>query len=215
MIRGVIPTSNLNVCWKTGFTDHSTTFVFNSYAGEEWVQKGWIRVNIFFTCLTSRCCGWRETLTKASLSPMKSIFGRSCGHWMTIPKFWPKPIPRLFFRYQIFRNRYRDFFSDTKFSETDTETLKKLAKVSKPRSFETEMSISVSNQVFFKHTCTFSGTRGLLRFFLKLTTNSICLWEQKKSMFGKKTFEKVAKYNIRIWTSIFGDVVLKGGSCCD
>merc|ERR1712116_92828 len=33
-----------------------------------------------------------------------------------------KPIPRLFFRYQIFRNRYRDFFSDTKFSETDTET---------------------------------------------------------------------------------------------
>merc|ERR1712004_868728 len=38
-----------------------------------------------------------------------------------IPNF-PKPIPRLFFRYQIFRNRYRDFFSDTKFSETDTET---------------------------------------------------------------------------------------------
>ena len=84
---------------------------------------------------------------------------------MTIPKFWPKPIPklffryqivrnryldffpipnfqkpipRLFFRYQIFRNRNQDFFSDTKFSET----LKKLAKVSKPRSFETEMSIS-------------------------------------------------------------------------
>ena len=52
-------------------------------------------------------------------------------HWMTIPKIWPKPIPRLFFRYQIFRNRYRDLFSDTKFSET--ETLKKLAKVSKPK----------------------------------------------------------------------------------
>ena len=45
-------------------------------------------------------------------------------------------------------------FSDTKFSETETETffsntefsetetLKKLAKVSKPRSFETEVSIS-------------------------------------------------------------------------
>ena len=44
-------------------------------------------------------------------------------------------------QYQNFdRNRYRDFFSETKFSET--ETLKKLAKVSKPRSFETEMSIS-------------------------------------------------------------------------
>ena len=46
-------------------------------------------------------------------------------------------------RYQNFNwNRYRDFFSDTKFSETETETLKKLAKISKPRSFETEMSIS-------------------------------------------------------------------------
>ena len=54
-------------------------------------------------------------------------------HWMTIPKFWPKPIPRLFFRYQIFRNRYRDLFSDTKFSETETDTLKKMAKVSKPK----------------------------------------------------------------------------------
>ena len=32
--------------------------------------------------------------------------------------------------------------SDTKFSETEIETLKTLAKVSKPRSFETEMSIS-------------------------------------------------------------------------
>ena len=79
-------------------------------------------------------------------------------HWMTISKFWPKPIPRLFsdtkfsktdtetfFRYQIFRNRNRDFFSDTKFSKTETETLKTLAKVSKPRSFETKMSISAHN----------------------------------------------------------------------
>ena len=41
---------------------------------------------------------------------------------------------------KFFRNRNRDFFSETKFSET--ETLKDLAKVSKPRSFETEMSIS-------------------------------------------------------------------------
>merc|ERR1711978_133296 len=36
-----------------------------------------------------------------------------------IPNF-PKPITRLFFRYQILRNRYRDFCSDNKFSETDT-----------------------------------------------------------------------------------------------
>ena len=62
------------------------------------------------------------------------------------PNF-PKPKPSLFFRNQIFQNRNRDFFprpnffetetetffSETKFSET--ETLKDLAKVSKPRSF--------------------------------------------------------------------------------
>ena len=40
----------------------------------------------------------------------------------------------------ILRTFFQDFFSETKFSET--ETLKKLAKVSKLRSFETEMSIS-------------------------------------------------------------------------
>ena len=40
------------------------------------IESEWI---FCFTCLTSRCCGWRETLTNASLSPMKSIFGRSCG----------------------------------------------------------------------------------------------------------------------------------------
>ena len=73
-------------------------------------------------------------------------------HWKTIPKILPKLIPRLFWRDQIFRNRdffprpnffkteTKTFFSETKFSET--ETLKDLAKVSKPRSFETEMSIS-------------------------------------------------------------------------
>ena len=55
------------------------------------------------------------------------------------PNF-PKPKPRLFSKTKFFQNRNRDFFSETKFSET--ETLKDLAKVSKPRSFETEMSIS-------------------------------------------------------------------------
>ena len=39
----------------------------------------------------------------------------------------------FFFRDQIFRNQNQDFFSETKFSETDTETLQKLAKVSRPR----------------------------------------------------------------------------------
>ena len=49
---------------------------------------------------------------------------RSCQlhHWMTILKFWPKPIPRLFFRYQIFRIRNRYFFPKTKFSENETNT---------------------------------------------------------------------------------------------
>ena len=80
---------------------------------------------------------------------------------------FPKPRPRLFSDHKFFWNRNRNFFSETKFSETktktffrdlifskpkprlfsetkfsETETLKDLAKVSKPRSFETEMSIS-------------------------------------------------------------------------
>ena len=37
-------------------------------------------------------------------------------------QIFPIPIPRLFFRDQIIRDRYRDFFSETKFSNTDTET---------------------------------------------------------------------------------------------
>ena len=37
-------------------------------------------------------------------------------------QIFPIPIPRLFYRDQIFRDRYRDFFSETKFSDTDTET---------------------------------------------------------------------------------------------
>ena len=34
----------------------------------------------------------------------------------------PIPIPRLFFRDQILQDRYRDFFFETKFFDTDTET---------------------------------------------------------------------------------------------
>merc|ERR1712218_687019 len=49
-----------------------------------------------------------------------------------IPNFL-KPIPRLFFRYQIFRNRYQDFFSDTKFSETNTETFFRYQIFPKPK----------------------------------------------------------------------------------
>ena len=68
-----------------------------------------------------------------------------------IPNF-PKPKLTLFFWDQIFGNwnffwdqilwnQNRDFFFKTKFSETDTETLQKLAKISwprpKPRHFNT------------------------------------------------------------------------------
>ena len=54
-----------------------------------------------------------------------------------IPNF-PKPKPIHFFRDQLFRNQNRYFFSETKFSETKTETHQKLANVSNLRSFETK-----------------------------------------------------------------------------
>ena len=52
---------------------------------------------------------------------------------MTIPKFWPKPIPRLFLQYQIFRNRYRDFFPRPNFSETEADTFFPKPKILKPK----------------------------------------------------------------------------------
>ena len=65
------------------------------------------------------------------------------------PKF-SRPIPRLFFETKYFWDRYRDFilrlnifgtdtetFFETKIFETETDTLKKLRKVSIPRSLET------------------------------------------------------------------------------
>merc|ERR1712034_69422 len=68
---------------------------------------------------------------------------------MGIPNF-PKPIPRLFFRYQIFRNRYRDFFSETKFSETETETFFPIPSFPKPIPrlfFRKKVSVSVSENL--------------------------------------------------------------------
>ena len=53
---------------------------------------------------------------------------------------------RYFFRYQIFPKPIPILFSIPKFSETDTDTIKKNQKVSKPRSFETEMSNSDDHQ---------------------------------------------------------------------
>ena len=81
------------------------------------------------------CC-WLFNWLILTLRPISGGGVFPYCHWMTIPKFWPKPIPRLFLRYQIFqnrprdffprpnffRNRYRYFFSETKNSETETET---------------------------------------------------------------------------------------------
>ena len=55
---------------------------------------------------------------------------------------------RYFFLYQIFPKPIPKLFSIPKFSETDTDTIKKNQKVSKPRSFETEMPNSVSDALF-------------------------------------------------------------------
>ena len=71
--------------------------------------------------------------------PRPNFFETETETFFPKPNF-PKPKPRLFSETNFFRNRNRDFFSETKFSET--EILKDLTKVSKPRSFETEMSIS-------------------------------------------------------------------------
>ena len=48
-----------------------------------------------------------------------------------------KPKPRLFSENKFFRNRYRDFFPETKFSETETETFfrDKIFPKPKPRLF--------------------------------------------------------------------------------
>ena len=71
-------------------------------------------------------------------------------HWMTIPKFWPKPIPRLFFRYQIFWNRYQDFFPRPNFSETDTFLPR--PDVPKPRLFAETKFFRNQNRDFFSET---------------------------------------------------------------
>ena len=55
--------------------------------------------------------------TKFSETDTETFFPR--------PNF-PIPIPKLSFRDKIFRDRYRDFLSETKFFDTDTETTQKI-----------------------------------------------------------------------------------------
>ena len=45
---------------------------------------------------------------------------------LPLPDMVPRPIPRLYFRDQIFWYRYQDFFCETKFFDTDTETSQKI-----------------------------------------------------------------------------------------
>ena len=58
---------------------------------------------------------------------------------------------QYFFRYQNFSKPIPILFSIPNFFETDTDTIKTIGKVSKPRSFETEMSHSVRQEVFVRH----------------------------------------------------------------
>ena len=77
--------------------------------------------------------------------PRSRLFSQTKFFWNRNRDFFPKPNflkPNrdFFLRPNFFETEIETFFSETKFSET--ETLKDLAKVLKPRSFETEMSIS-------------------------------------------------------------------------
>ena len=85
-------------------------------------------------------------------SPNSKVFIICLPHWMTIPKFWPKPIPRFFFRYQIFRNQNQNFFSKTKFSETETDTFYPRQNSPKPKPIlfsETKFS-ETKTETFFR-----------------------------------------------------------------
>ena len=65
-----------------------------------WMRVFWIH----YSCIEGLFCDsiLRNVNEKGTLR----------NHWMTIPKSWRKPIPRLFFRYHIFRNQKWDFFLD-------------------------------------------------------------------------------------------------------
>ena len=67
---------------------------------------------------------------------LRPKFSRPIPRLFLRPKFL-RPIPRLFFETKYFRDRYRDFFSRLNIFETETDTLKKLRKVSIPRSLDT------------------------------------------------------------------------------
>ena len=94
------------------------------------------------------CC-WLFNWLILTLRPISGGGVFPYCHWMTIPKFWPKPIPRLFLRYQIFQNRPRDFFLRPNFSETDTFLPRPNLPKPKPRLFSETKFFQNRNRDFF------------------------------------------------------------------
>ena len=110
------------------------------------------------------------TSNSARGDPAISVERLCREHWMTITKFWPKPTPKLFLWYHIFRNRNWDsfqrpnflkpkpiLFSETKFSETETKTFFPRPKSPKPipkpskkwqKSRNRNRDFSISRQIF-------------------------------------------------------------------
>ena len=62
-------------------------------------------------------CKRRRLRNAKRASKPESWFPLCRDHGMTIPKFWPKPIPRLFFSKETEFSKTK---TDTKFSDTDT-----------------------------------------------------------------------------------------------
>ncbi len=78
-------------------------------------------------CSTKLSCGmvakrktWRSS--QSALCDETKILTDTETETFYPRQIFPIPIPRLFFRDQIFRDRYRDFFNETKFFDTDTKT---------------------------------------------------------------------------------------------
>ena len=114
------PSILITVTWHDGHLDES----------DPWLL---IRLNLLFQLnlqpVQFNCEFSQSWNLEIYISPSLVFWGKvgkvvpiEGGHWMTIPKFWPKPIPRLFLWYQIFRNRNWDFFPRPNFFETETDT---------------------------------------------------------------------------------------------
>ena len=126
---------------KTNFSNTNTETFFRDQIFQD-------RYRDFFSETKFSDTDTETFLTRPNFSiPIPRLFFRDQIFRYRYWDFFPRLnflilIPRLFWRDQICRYQYRDFLSETKFSDTDTETTKKLAKVSRPGSLETETSHS-------------------------------------------------------------------------